>query len=62
MGGLSVFEKIKAHRRMLDAAMGADEKPLAVAPQPPPKVKGTKRVPTRDQSTGKIIWVDVPED
>ena len=63
MGDVSIFEKIRAHRRMLDAAMGgADEKPPVAAPSPPPKPKGTKRVPTRDQGTGKIIWIDVPED
>jgi len=60
MGELSIFEKIRARNRMLDATM--TERPTPVAPSPPPKPKGTKRVPTRDQATGKIVWIDVPDE
>jgi hypothetical protein len=59
MGELSIFEKIRARNRMLEA-VGTE--PVTTAPAPSPKPKGTKRVPTRDPNTGKIVWIDVPED
>lgn len=58
MGEISIFEKIRARNRMLEA-VGSEPKPV---PAPPPKAKSTKRVPHRDPETGKIVWIDVPED
>jgi hypothetical protein len=58
MGEPSVFEKIISRKRLLDA-VGSEPTP---APPAPPKPKGTRRVPTRDPATGKIVWIDVPED
>jgi len=60
MGELSIFEKIRARNRMMEAV--GTEPTQAAAPLPPPKPKGTKRVPTRDPATGKIVWVDVPDE
>jgi hypothetical protein len=58
MGEPSIFEKIRARNRMLEAA-GTEPVPSPVAP---PKPKSTKRVPTRDSATGKIVWIDVPDE
>ena len=58
MGEISIFEKIRARNRMMEA-VGTEPLPPPVAP---PKPKGTKRVPTRDLATGKIVWIDVPEE
>ena len=55
---VSIFEKIRARNRMLEA-VGTEPAPPPVAP---PKPKGTKRVPTRDPATGKIVWIDVPDE
>jgi len=54
----SIFEKIRARNRMLES-VGTEPAPPPVAP---PKVKSTKRVPTRDPATGKIVWIDVPDE
>ena len=58
MADVSIFEKIRARKRMMEAIGTEPERPVAA----PPKPKGTKRVPTRDPATGKIVWIDVPED
>ena len=58
MGEISIFEKIRARNRMMEAIGSEPKASLA----PPPKPKGTKRVPTRDPATGKIVWVDVPDE
>jgi hypothetical protein len=58
MGEPSIFEKIRARNRMIEA-VGTEPAPPPVAP---PKAKGTKRVPYRDPETQKILWKDVPED
>ena len=59
MGEPSIFEKIRARNRMMEA-IGAE--PTQPALPPPPKPKSTKRVPTRDPATGKIVWIDVPDE
>ncbi len=59
MGDFSIFEKIRARNRMLEAA-GTDN--TQAAPVAPPKPKGTRRVPHRDPATGKIVWIDIPEE
>jgi len=43
---------------MLEAIGTEPVQPIAQ----PPKPKGTKRVPTRDPQTGKIVWIDVPDE
>ena len=58
MGEISIFEKIRARNRMLKA-VGTEPAPTPVAPS---KVKSTKRVPHRDPKTGKIVWIDVPDE
>jgi hypothetical protein len=58
MGEPSIFEKIRARNRMLEAA-GSEPKPVLASP---PKPKSTKRVPTRDPATGKVVWIDVPDE
>jgi hypothetical protein len=58
MGEPSIFEKIMSRKRLLEG-IGDEPKP---PPPPPPKPKGTKRVPTRDPETGKIVWIDVPDE
>ena len=58
MGEPSIFEKIRARNRMLEAVGTEPAQPVA----PPPKPKSTKRVPTRDPATGKIVWIDVPDE
>lgn len=58
MPDLSIFEKVRARNRMLEA-IGTEPAPTPVAPSKP---KGTKRVPYRDPETQKIFWKDVPED
>jgi hypothetical protein len=58
MGDFSIFEKIRARNKMLEA-VGTEPAPSLVAPS---KAKGTKRVPYRDPETQKILWKDVPEE
>ena len=57
MGEPSIFEKIRARNRMMEAVGTEPAQPVA----PPPKPKGTKRVSYRDPATNKILWKDVPE-
>jgi|GEM_PF-5036855 len=59
MGEYSLLEKIRARDRMLEAVGSEPRFPAPTSA--PPKPKGTKRVPTRDPRTGKIVWIDVPE-
>jgi hypothetical protein len=61
--GYSLVDKIKARKRMLDAAFSGNAENSAASPAPAPVVgpKGTKRVPYRDPATQKIFWKDVPE-
>ena len=58
MADFSIFEKIRARNKMLEA-VGTEPVPPPVAP---PKPKGTKRVPYRDPETQEILWKDVPEE
>ena len=60
MGEVSIFEKIRARKRMLEAV--GSEPVRAVAPAPAVKPSGaTKRVMTRDPATNKIVWIEVPD-
>jgi hypothetical protein len=58
MGEISIFEKIRARNRMMEAIGSEPKAPLSSSPKP----KGTKRVPHRDPVTGKIVWIDVPDE
>jgi len=64
MADASIFEKIRARKRFLDAAFsGAKENSAPVVPAAPVVgPKGTKRVPHRDPATGKIVWIDVLDE
>ena len=64
MADVSIFEKLRARKRMLDAAFSGATPDSVPAPTPAPAVrpKGTKRVPHRDETTGKIVWIDVPDE
>jgi len=60
MEGPSIYDKIRSYRRMLNSV--GTEPPAGMKAMPVEKPKGTKRVPTRDPATGKIIWKDVPDE
>jgi len=62
--GYSIVEKLKARKRMLDAAFSgsADNSSPAAPSAPVVGPKGTKRVPYRDPATQKILWKDVPDE
>lgn len=60
MGTFSIFEKLRARKKMLDAAFTNDNSASTATPSVRPK--GTKRVPHRDPETQKILWKDVPDE
>jgi hypothetical protein len=63
MADASIFEKLRARKKLLDAAFSGAQENSAPVMSTAPVVgpKGTKRVPYRDPATNKILWKDVPE-
>jgi len=64
MADASIFEKLRARKKLLDAAFSGAQENSAPVVSAAPVVgpKSTKRVPTRDPATGKIVWIDVPDE